>query len=46
MSFSSFFGEVEQVVLLNIHSFSGSKKMDKSNVSDFSFMCLHLNYWI
>jgi hypothetical protein len=40
-----FFGEVGQVVLLNMHSFSVSKKMDKSNVSGF-FMCLHLNHWV
>ena len=32
-----FFGEVEQVVLLNIHSFSGSKKMDKNNISVFFY---------
>ena len=40
--------EVEQVVLLNIHCVSDSKKMDKSNVSVWFFliMCLHLNHWV
>ena len=37
-----FFCEVEQVVLLNMHSLSGSKKMDKTKYTSHSmeaFIC-------